>query len=191
LIHLVSRFHRLITGLLVVFACLAALAPTLLAPSPAAAATARTATLSSTESRLLTQVNAARAAAGLRAVVADRALVTLARERSTDMARRNYFDHYSPEGRTFLDTLRARHIPFAQAGEIIAKNNYPAAQSEDQAFAAYMGSAEHHAIILMPNWKTAGLGMAVDAHGMYYYTVLFAQPTNSPTHRLRIVQSRA
>lgn len=133
--------------------------------------------LTAGEDRLLAQVNAARTQAGRRPVVLDKALITLARDRSSDMAHRRYFDHHTPDGKTFLDILRMRQVPFYMAGEIIAQNNYPAAQSEDQAFQAYMGSHDHHDIIMMGNWKTAGVGVAMDSNGMYYYTVLFSQPT--------------
>ena len=92
------------------------------------------------------------------------------------MANRQYFDHYTPEGHTFLDMMRQRGIPFRMAGEIIAQNNYDAAQTAEQAFQAFMNSSEHHKIIMMTNWRTVGLGQAVDGNGMYYYTVLFSQP---------------
>jgi uncharacterized protein YkwD len=39
-----------------------------------------------------------------------------------------------------------------------------------------MNSGEHHAIIMMNTWRTAGVGMAVDGKGMYYSTVIFDQP---------------
>ena len=139
-------------------------------------ATGTTRSLNSAENSLLNQINAARRAAGFTAVTLDNRLIDLARDRSSDMANRHYFDHYSPEGRTFLDTMRQQAIPFRMAGEIIAQNNYAAAQSSDQAFHAYMGSSEHKRILLMGNWRTAGVGQAVDGAGMYYYTVLFAQP---------------
>ena len=117
-----------------------------------------------------------RRAAGLSTLTLDNRLIDLARDRSADMANRRYFDHYTPEGRTFLDMMRQRGIPFRMAGEIIAQNNYQAAQTAEQAYQAFMGSSEHHRIIMMGNWRTVGLGQAVDGNGMYYYTVLFSQP---------------
>ncbi len=139
-------------------------------------ATTTTRTLSALETSLLTRITAVRKAAGLPALTLDNRLIDLARDRSADMANRQYFDHYTPEGRTFLDMMRQRLIPFRMAGEIIAQNNYPSAQTAEQAFQAFMGSTEHHKIIMMGNWRTVGLGQGVDGNGMYYYTVLFAQP---------------
>ncbi|HUS13670.1 MAG TPA: CAP domain-containing protein [Chloroflexia bacterium] len=169
------RLSRLVPLAGACLIALALLAPALLAPAPALAAP-RVAQVNAKEDRLLRQINAARVQAGLRPVTLDRALITLARDRSADMANQGYFDHRTPSGTTFLDMLKARRVPFYMAGEIIAQNNYGAAQTVDQAYAAYMGSAEHRAIIMLSNWKTVGVGQSVDGHGMYYYTVIFAQP---------------
>jgi uncharacterized protein YkwD len=149
----------------------AAQAPAAPAPAPAASP------VNAMESRLLEQINGARAAAGLGAVTLDPQLIALARDRSADMANRHYFAHKTPDGKDFLGMLRERAIPYYMAGEIIAENNYPVAQTVDQAFAGYMHSPEHHDIIMMGNWRVAGVGEAVDGAGMYYYTVLFSQPS--------------
>ncbi len=147
---------------------------------PAAAASTHpastTRSLSALETTLLTRITSVRKAAGLPALTLDNRLIDLARDRSADMANRRYFDHYTPEGHTFLDMMRQRTIPFRMAGEIIAQNNYPSGQTAEQAYQAFMGSTEHHKIIMMNNWRTVGLGQAVDGNGMYYYTVLFSQP---------------
>ena len=39
---------------------------------------------------------------------------------SQDMARRNYFDHRSPEGRTVSERVRARHYKWKSVGENLA-----------------------------------------------------------------------
>jgi uncharacterized protein YkwD len=144
------------------------------APAPAAPPAPQ---INGLEDSLLRQINAARTQAGLSAVSLDSRLIALARDRSADMANRNYFDHRTPDGQTFLDMLKARGIPFTMAGEIIAENNYPTAQTADQAYQGFMNSSEHHRIIMMNNWTAAGVGQAVDGKGMYYYTVLFSQGT--------------
>jgi uncharacterized protein YkwD len=145
--------------------------------APAAPAAPPAAQINGLEDSLLRQINAARTQAGLNAVPLDSRLITLARDRSADMANRGYFDHHTPDGKTFLDMLKARGVPFTMAGEIIAENNYPAAQTADQAYQGFMKSSEHHRIIMMGNWTAAGVGQAVDGKGMYYYTVIFSQGT--------------
>jgi uncharacterized protein YkwD len=71
----------------------------LVSPTPAAAAgKTTTRTLTAGETTLLNRIAAARRAAGLPALTLDNRLIDLARSRSTDMATRNYFDHYTPDG---------------------------------------------------------------------------------------------
>lgn len=158
---------------------IAAALAALISPPPAAARSQDAIAprpLSSAETALLNRIREARRAAGLPALTLDNRLIDLARSRSTDMATRGYFDHYTPEGKTFLDMMRGQHIPFRMAGEIIAQNNYEAAQTAEQAYLAYKNSSEHYRIIMMSNWRTVGIGRAVDRNGMYYYTVIFSQP---------------
>jgi uncharacterized protein YkwD len=169
------RFPRILFALVFVAAAFF----TVGAARPAAAATGHvttTRTLNARETTLLNRILNTRKAAGLAALTLNNSLIDLARDRSADMANRQYFDHYTPEGRTFLDMMRQRGIPYRMAGEIIAQNNYGAAQTAEQAFQAFMNSSEHHKIIMMNNWRTIGIGQALDGNGMYYYTVLFSQP---------------
>ncbi|MDQ2806505.1 MAG: CAP domain-containing protein [Chloroflexota bacterium] len=128
------------------------------------------------EAQLLGRINAARQAAGLRAVSLDPQLISLARDRAGDMANRHYFSHVTPDGQRFLNMMQDRNIGYALAGEIIAQNNYPTVQSVEQAYQGYMNSAEHRAIIMMDQWTLVGVGQALDGNGMYYYTVIFLQP---------------
>jgi uncharacterized protein YkwD len=137
---------------------------------------ATTRVLNARELSLLAQITSARHAAGLPTLTLNNGLIDLARDRSADMANRRYFDHYTPEGHTFLDMMRQRGLPFRMAGEIIAQNNYPLAQTAAQAYQGFMDSTEHHRIIMMNNWTRVGVGQAVDGSGMYYFTVLFSQP---------------
>jgi uncharacterized protein YkwD len=168
-------WFTIITLIAVAGAALAALgSPTTAAARPQDAAPTRT--LSSGETALLNRITAARRAAGLPALTLDNRLIDLARSRSNDMAIRGYFDHYTPDGKSFLDMMRGQRIPFRMAGEIIAQNNYGAAQTAEQAYLAYKNSTEHNRIILRSNWRSVGLGQAVDRNGMYYYTVIFSQP---------------
>jgi uncharacterized protein YkwD len=170
------RFPRILFALALVAATLL----TVGTARPAAAAgthpATATRTLSALETTLLNRIISARKAAGLSGLTLDNRLIDLARDRSADMANRGYFDHYTPEGRTFLTMMRQRAIPFRMAGEIIAQNNFQSDQTAEQAYEAFMNSSQHHQIIMMSNWRTVGLGQAVDGNGMYYYTVLFSQP---------------
>jgi len=169
-----ALFHVLALVALVAAALAALVSPTPAAARPQDAVAPRP--LSTAETALLSRIREARRAAGLPALTLDNRLIDLARSRATDMATRGYFDHYTPEGKTFIDMMRTQRIPFRMAGEILAQNNYGAAQTVEQAFLAYKNSSEHNRIIMMSNWRTVGIGRAVDSHGMYYYTVIFSQP---------------
>ena len=101
----------------------------------------------------------------------------LARERSSDMAVRNYFSHYTPEGKTFLPMLSERGFNYRFAGEILARNNYPDADAARIAMESYMNSAPHRAIILDARFTLVGVGYALsDEDRMHYFTVIFVQP---------------
>ncbi|HET8628237.1 MAG TPA: CAP domain-containing protein, partial [Thermomicrobiales bacterium] len=127
------------------------------------------------EQQVLATLMDARRAAGVPAPQLDATLVGLARQRSADMATRNYFSHYSPDGSTIFTLLNASGTPWSYAGETIARNNYPSAQSAGVAAQALLNSPPHRAVILDPQYNFVGIGDAVDANGMHYYTVVFVR----------------
>jgi len=128
------------------------------------------------EQELYNAINAERASAGLSALALDPALQGLARERSQDMASRGYFSHTTPEGRSVFDLMTERGISFGWAGENLARNNYPDAESAQVAIRDLMASPAHRANILHPNYITIGVGLAVDSFGMKYFTMIFVGP---------------
>ena len=115
----------------------------------------------------------ARRAAGLPDPQLDLLLVDLASQRSADMANRGYFGHVTPEGTMVFDLLVASGTPWLYASETLQRNNYPAEQSADEAVRSLLASPPHRAIILDPQYTAVGIGHAVDAQGMHYYTVLW------------------
>ncbi len=148
------------------------------AAAPAAqqkAAPAQSVSLTELESYVLQSVNDQRAAAGLSPVKLDAGVTDLARARSNDMAARNYFSHTTPEGSKFLDMLVARKISYKFAGEILARNNYPDDQTGKTAMDSYINSAPHKAIIMDGRYNSVGVGHAVSADGMHYFTIVFIQ----------------
>src|ERR1051326_5013749 len=80
----------------------------------------------SAEQELIAFTNAYRTSNSLEALRPQAALGAVARERSWDMATRNYFEHEIPPGGRFFDTLlQAVGIRYRQASENLARNNYP------------------------------------------------------------------
>ncbi len=155
---------------LLLFVSLAPLAvgaaiPPVDAPGPA---------LSGEERAVWALVADARTNAGLSVPPIDGQTTLLARARSADMATRHYFGHASPDGMTFLDLMPTYGIAGQLAGETIQENNY--ADSPAEAARALIASPEHHAILFDPRFTIAGVGHALGADGIQYFTIIVVQP---------------
>lgn len=131
------------------------------------------ASLSAFESDILAGINAQRTAAGMAPLQQDSNLVTVARERSNDMAQNGYFSHVSPTGDTAFLLMDRYGIPYAWAGENLARNNYPDDESVAVSLRDWMASQGHRDNILGSHYQTVGVGAAVDGAGMKYFTLVF------------------
>jgi uncharacterized protein YkwD len=132
--------------------------------------------LSPYEQKLFDMINAVRVAQGLPSLASDISLVQVARRRSSDMGTKGYFSHVAPDGATFVALLDAAGIRYSMAGETIARNNYPAADSARVAYEGFMGSPPHRQIMLSPGYSRAGIGYYRTPDGMNYFTVVYLQP---------------
>jgi uncharacterized protein YkwD len=110
-------------------------------------------------------VNRERTQRGLKALTLNQILSSASLEHSTDMVRRDYFEHATPEGRSVGDRLRAAGYARgvrASAGENLAygvgKKATPAAIVN-----AWMHSPGHRADILRPTFTEIGIGIALGA----------------------------
>jgi len=128
------------------------------------------------EAGVVAGINAQRAAAGLPLLQLDPELVTVARERSSDMAQEGYFAHVSPTGETFSSLMQAQGVPCSWCGENIAYNNYPDDQTVAVVLSAWMASSGHRDNILRPTFSRVGVGVALGGSGVKYYTAVFAGP---------------
>jgi uncharacterized protein YkwD len=152
------------------------LAVALLSGSGVAAAPARAAdmSISEAEARMVSLINRDRERHGLVRLRIDARLMSIARDRSRDMATKGYFSHTQPDGRDVFDILGASSIRWYSAGEIIAWNNWPTL--EDSATVAnngWMGSDGHRAIITSRSFNYFGVGLAVASDGKKYWTGVF------------------
>ena len=146
---------------------------------------------SSSAADLVSLTNRSRVSAGLKALIVDSTLSSVARWRSKDMIDRDYFSHTIPGYGKVWDKLRAVGYCYKVAGENIGWNMYP----DDIATAAiqqmFMGSAGHRANILGTSWDRIGVGAYKGPTGKKMWTVLFAdkcgtaaatpKPTPRPT----------
>ncbi len=133
------------------------------------------ASLSPVSKALLVHINDARQRAGLKPVAIDDRLSTIAQQRSDDMVVRGYFSHVTPEGKGYMDFLKASGVRFKFSGEILAKNNFREELAASKAYEWFMGSPTHRAILLDPRFNLAGVGVTKDSKGYYVFTVIFIQ----------------
>lgn len=106
------------------------------------------------EAEMLEMVNRERAEAGLAPLAFDTELREVARRHSTDMFRRGYFAHDTPEGRSPFDRIREADITFLIAGE-----NLALAPTLPIAHTGLMNSPGHRANILRPQFGRVGIGV--------------------------------
>jgi uncharacterized protein YkwD len=118
----------------------------------------RAAYSSSTESRVLVLLNDIRHQHGLSKLHASTALRSAAREHSSDMLKRGYFEHNSPN--EAFDKRIRRHLKSSLVGENIAWGNGSYATPAG-IVSLWMHSPTHRHIILMGSLHRVGLGVAV------------------------------
>ena len=101
-------------------------------------------------------VNSIRARRNLSILKYDKKAEKLAKFRSSDMKKRDYFDHYSPEGMSPADYARKMGMQFNALCENIASGH----RSAISAFEALMNSSGHRKNILNSSVKQMGAGAA-------------------------------
>jgi len=164
-------------------------------PAPAEARTApapdeRGAAADGIEYEILAQVNEARsrprrcgsqqyaAAPPLRysATLAD-----ASQAHAMDMARRDYFDHDTPEGVKPAERLGRTGYRWTLTGENIARGDMGA----DEAMAGWLRSPGHCANIMEPRFSEMGFGIAADGDrkGALYWVQTFAAPRDDEAPR--------
>jgi uncharacterized protein YkwD len=111
-------------------------------------------------------VNAQRARVGLGKLRLSRTLSKAARRHVRDMARRNYFDHNSLSGASFVDRIRrAGYLRRARSwavGENLAWGS-GSRGTPGSIVRAWMDSPGHRANILSGKFRHIGVGVAYDA----------------------------
>jgi uncharacterized protein YkwD len=124
------------------------------------------------EARAVEAVNAERRARGLTALEIDPRLGEVARAHSRDMARKGYFSHVAPDGTNVQQRVRRRGLDFVRVGENLHKSvNY-----EDPvtvAVRSWLESPHHRELMLSPDFRLAGMGVAVNDAGVVHFTQVF------------------
>ncbi|MGZ7148466.1 CAP domain-containing protein [Bacillus sp. BC08] len=110
--------------------------------------------LSEFEQRVVELTNAERARQGLPALKIDTELSKVARVKSEDMQKNNYFDHNSPTYGSPFDMMKKFGISYTSAGENIAQGQ----RTPEEVVQAWMNSAGHRANILNNGFTHIGVG---------------------------------
>jgi uncharacterized protein YkwD len=111
--------------------------------------------------------NRARAEAGCAALTPDARIARAAQAHSDDMAARDYFEHDSPDGRSFADRIAAAGYP-SPGAENIAMGQ----RTAQAVLQAWLDSPGHRRNIEDCALTTIGVGLATDG---YYWTQDFGR----------------
>jgi uncharacterized protein YkwD len=103
------------------------------------------------------------------------ALAAVARDHSRDMAARGYFEHDSPEGEVVADRVRAAGVSYKKVGENLARIEDSRSPAWE-AIEGWMTSRSHRANLVEPDFVRGGVGVAVDADGVIYFTQVYLEP---------------
>lgn len=106
------------------------------------------------EMKMLALVNQERKQKGLKPLLPDAEMRTVARAHSRDMFARGYFAHVNPDGDDPFKRMRDGGVRFLTAGE-----NLALAQTLQQAHKGLMNSPGHRANILQPQFGRLGIGI--------------------------------
>lgn len=124
------------------------------------------------EAQILSLINSTRASHGLSSLSSNQMLTDLARMRSSDMVSRNYFSHYSPDGRNIKHLFADYGVAYSNFGENLG-NATPASYGSPKGFLnAWMNSPSHRDNMLKSNYTLIGVGV-IDGGGRRVVTVLF------------------
>lgn len=120
---------------------------------------------------MLGRLNVIRQGKDLRVLRIDERLNRAAQLHSDDMAKRNYFDHQTPEGSRMTDRADA----FGYRWRLLLENIAAGQENPADAVAGWMRSSEHRAAILNANGRDTGMGHSYripDDGGMRHYWTL-------------------
>ena len=112
------------------------------------------ASVSAYEKEVVTLTNKERTDRGLKALTIDSELSKVARVKSEDMQKKNYFSHTSPTYGSPFDMMKQFGVTYKSAGENIAKGQ----KTPKEVVNAWMNSEGHRANILNGSFTHIGVG---------------------------------
>jgi uncharacterized protein YkwD len=124
------------------------------------------------ESQMIHLINSIRSSRGLQLLNPNPVLNSIARSRSQDMLSRNYFSHYTPEGKNIFNILVENGIMYALGAENLSQASPPSWGSPEAVINTWMNSGPHRANMLNPHYGQLGLGV-VDSGNRRVVTLIF------------------
>src|SRR5919204_90864 len=138
------------------------------------------ATLDSSESDLVSRINAFRAAKGLPRLLVSDSLTSAAKWMSTDMSVNNYFAHTSLDGRTPVQRMNDAGYPAFSTwtGEDLAAGYSASAD----VLSGWIASPAHYAVLTNPQYHAIGVGRSYGAGTSYgwYWSADFGGVVDAP-----------
>ncbi|MDD4188322.1 MAG: LysM peptidoglycan-binding domain-containing protein [Bacilli bacterium] len=123
------------------------------------------------ENKVFQLVNEKRKRIGLPVLTTDTKITNVAKIKSQDFIKNDYFSHNSPEYGTLFEMLRTFGINFSAAAENIASGQNTA----EEVIRHWMNSAGHRANILNSTFNKIGVGVAKDSNDNLYWTQIFVR----------------
>lgn len=123
-------------------------------PTQPAKTTPTTQGISAAEQKVIDLTNAERQKAGIKPLIGDSKLSSVARTKSNDMQAKGYFSHTSPTYGSPFDMMRDFGITYSTAGENIAQGQ----RTPEEVVQAWMNSEGHRRNILNPAFTHIGVG---------------------------------
>jgi len=120
------------------------------------------------EFEMLERVNAFRYAHALPILALDNSLSDVCRRHSVDMAQRNYFDHFSPDGLSPDDRAHRSGLPYRISENIGIIRTYGEEldQVVDALMNGFINSPDHRRNLLDPTVTHIGIGFHQDVDGL-------------------------
>jgi uncharacterized protein YkwD len=150
-------------------------------------ATALGTRVDATRATILCLLNEERAKHGLRPLRENAILEAASQRHSEDMARRHYFEHETPDGRSPGERMRAAGYSVCEC--YVGENLYWGAGRNAppvEAIEGWMNSPGHRANVLSPEFTEVGIGIVYDApfwvgkRRAAIYTTDFGGPVDRP-----------
>lgn len=123
------------------------------------------------ETEVIRLVNVERAKVGRSALIENNKISNVARIKSQDFIKNNYFSHNSPTYGSPFDMLKSFGITYTAAGENIANGQRTAAEVMN----SWMNSSGHRANILNSAYNQIGVGVARDKNGNLFWTQMLVR----------------